>query len=285
MRTRLLPLLTLLALPALLPVTAHADDRRNPLEGQPAVRHRKLMRKLRLEVTPQFITSINQDYKHAFGPGLNLQFHITDWLAVGVQGGALFNSDTAIEDRTKALLPTGGYTYYSGTGAIPSGNHGPQPTLDIHNQHVMGIDAIFSAFAQITPFYGKIAFFSALFVNYDLYVNGGVGFVNYYQNHCCQTDPQAKGSATSQADPNLQSGALFAGLKVGGQFGIGAHVYFNDWIGLQFELRDYVVGANPGGLDVNGDRQLTKADEGPQNNLFFGVGLTFMLPPHARISH
>jgi hypothetical protein len=44
------------------------------------------------------------------------------------------------------------------------------------------------------------------------------------------------------------------------------------------------VGANPGGLDVNGDRKLTKDDEGPQNNIFFGVGATFMLPPSARQS-
>jgi len=38
------------------------------------------MRKLRFEITPQFLVSINQDYKHSFGPGANLQFHITDWL-------------------------------------------------------------------------------------------------------------------------------------------------------------------------------------------------------------
>jgi len=73
-------------------------------------------------------------------------------------------------------------------------------------------------------------------------------------------------------------------LKIGGQFGIGAHIYFNEWFGLQFELRDYIVGANPGGLDTNGDRKLDSHDEGAQNNLFFGIGLTFMLPPTARVS-
>ncbi|HEX4459481.1 MAG TPA: outer membrane beta-barrel domain-containing protein [Polyangia bacterium] len=268
--------MALLVLPIVAPSVARAD-RRNPLEGQPAVRRRVLMRKLRLEVTPQFVTSINQDYKHAFGPGINIQFHLTDWLAVGVQGAYLLNADTALEDKVRSQLPTGEYTYNGGSGT----NHGPIPTLGIHDQHVMGINAIFAGYAQITPFYGKIAFFSALFVNYDLYLNGGVGFVNYVQNGCCETVAGAS-SKTTGLDPNEQSGKLFAGLKIGGQFGIGAHVYFNEWVGLQFELRDYVVGANPGGLDVNGDRLLTKADEGPQNNLFFGVGLTFMLPPHAR---
>ncbi len=270
-----IPLLFLVALSSLLPETARAE-RRNPLAGQPAVRRRLLMRKLRLEVTPQFITSISQDYKHAFGPAMNLQFHITDWLAVGVHGAYTLNTNTALEDRVRAQLPTGTYDYNRGPNTV----HGPQPNLAIHDSHVLGINALVSAYAQITPFYGKIAFFSALFVNYDLYVNGGIGIVNYVQNGCCQTQTQMM----NEPDPNVQDAKLFAGIKVGGQIGIGAHIYFNEWLGLQFELRDYIVGANPGGLDVNGDRQLTSADEGVQNNLFFGFGLTFMLPPSARVS-
>jgi outer membrane beta-barrel protein len=279
MRMRLLPLLVLLAL-QLVPEAAHAE-RRNPLAGQPAVRRRLQMRKLRFEVTPQFVTSINQDYKHAFGPGLNLQFHFTDWLAVGVQGVYTVNANTALEDRVRGQLtiedqakPETIYQY----GKV-------QPTQQIHDQHVLGINAIFSAYAQITPFYGKIAFFSALFVNYDLYVNGGIGFVNYVQKGCCRTipdNPPKDAPAGSLPDPNLQDGSQFAGLKIGGQIGVGAHIYFNEWFGLQFELRDYIVGANPGGLDVDGNRVLNSKDEGPQNNIFFGVGVTFMLPPSAR---
>jgi outer membrane beta-barrel protein len=272
MRTRLLPLLVLLALPTLLPESAARAERRNPLEGQPAVRRRLQLRKLRFEVTPQFVTSINQDYKHAFGPGINLQFHLTDWLAIGVQGVYTLNSNTGLEDKVRAALPTTAYNSYSG----------PQPNLQIHDEHVMGIQAIFSAYAQITPFYGKIAFFSALFVNYDLYVNGGIGFVDYTSKCCSAVNTTGKpNSSVGADDPNTQNGH-FDGLKIGGQIGVGAHIYFNEWFGLQMELRDYIVGANPGGLDTNGDRKLNSADEGAQNNIFFGVGLTFMLPPSAR---
>jgi outer membrane beta-barrel protein len=277
MRLRLLPLLILLALPTMVSETAHAE-RRNPLAGQPAVRRRVLMRKLRFEATPQFITSINQDYKHAFGPGGNLQFHLTDWLAVGVQGAYLLNANTALEDKVRTQLQSVGPDYKYNT---------LQPTLAIHDAHVLAIDGIFSAFAQITPFYGKIAFFSALFVNYDLYVNGGIGIVHYKQTGCCQVsdpNPPAGSPPGSLPDPNLADGSIFAGFRIGGQIGVGAHIYFNEWLGMQFELRDYIVGANPGGLDVNGDRKLTKDDEGPQNNIFFGVGVTFMLPPGARQS-
>jgi outer membrane beta-barrel protein len=275
MRTRFLPLLVLLALPTLLPETAAHADRRNPLEGQPAVRRRLLLRKLRFEVTPQFVTSINQDYKHAFGPGINLQFHLTDWLAIGVQGAYTLNTNTGLEDKVRSALPDEAvmpYNKYSG----------PQPTRQMHDSRVLSVGAIFSAYAQVTPFYGKIAFFSALFVNYDLYVNGGIGFVNYTSSCCRIPDTTGKpNSNVNQEDPNTQN-VRFDGLKIGGQIGVGAHIYFNEWFGLQFELRDYIVGANPGGLDTNGDRHLDSHDEGAQNNIFFGVGLTFMLPPTAR---
>ena len=85
-------------------------------------------------------------------------------------------------------------------------------------------------------------------------------------------------------DPNLQDASIYAGLKVGGMIGVGVHLYFTDWLGMQLEVRDYIVKANPGGGDVNGDRRLTNADEGPQNNIFFTAGLTFVLPPKARIT-
>jgi outer membrane beta-barrel protein len=273
--------LTLLTLASL--ATPAQAQRRNPLEGQPAVRHMIQLRKLRFEVAPQFVTSINQDYKNAFGPGINLQFHILDWLGIGASGTYTWNSNTPLENQVTGVLPTGPYMY-----------PGPQPNLDIHNQHVLQINALATVYASITPWHGKISIFSAIFGSYDFFVDGGVAFVNYTQAGCCTvTDPNAPGGMAIASevakglpanDPNLQAGKIFAGLKVGGMFGVGVHVYFNEWLALRLELRDYIVGANPGGLDVNGDRLLTSKDEGPQNNLFFGVGLSFFLPPTAKIS-
>jgi outer membrane beta-barrel protein len=275
---KLLPVF-LLALSA----TAHAD-RRNPLDGQPAIRHKVELRKLRFEITPQFITSTNQDYRHAFGPGANLQFHLTDWLGIGVAGNYLFNSNTDLENRVRGQLPD------ENKGAVYI-YPGPQPTLQIHDQHVLQINALASVYASITPWAGKFSLFSSLFFSYDFFVNAGLGLVNYTQNGCCShvarpphptPDDIAKG--ISVPDANLEDASQFAGLKVGGMIGVGVHIFFNEWIGLQLELRDYIVKANPGGLDVNGDRTLTSDDEGPQNNIFFGFGVTLMLPPHAKVS-
>ena len=95
---------TTLFLVLLTAATASAD-RRNPLAGQPAIRNKVEMRKLRFEITPQFLVSINQVYKHAFGPGANLVFHLTDWLGIGVGGTYTFTTNTALEDKVRGQLP------------------------------------------------------------------------------------------------------------------------------------------------------------------------------------
>ncbi|HZS37534.1 MAG TPA: outer membrane beta-barrel domain-containing protein [Polyangia bacterium] len=276
---------TVKLLPLLLLVGASSSalaERRNPLAGQPAVRHKVELRRLRFEISPQFMTSTNQDYRHAFGPGVNLGFHITDWLAIGAQVSVMFNSNTPLEDKVRGQLAgrdeSKGFVYQ-----YP----GPQPSLQMHDERILNINFLGSVYASVTPWYGKFSMFSALFFNYDFYVSGGIGFVNYSQNNCCKhidrTHPDPSKGETL-ADSNLEDPSIFSGFKVGGMIGVGVHIYFNDWIGAQLELRDYITKANPGGADVNADRHLTSDDEGPQNNIFFGFGVTLMLPPRAKIS-
>ena len=260
----------------LLQSAAHAD-RRNPLEGQPAVRHKLELRKLRFEITPQFVTSTNQDYRFAAGPGVNVQFHITDWLGVGAQVvWTGINSNTPLENKVRAQLPdeTKGAVYV-----------GPQPTLQMHDERVLNMNFLASIYAAVTPWYGKMAVFSALFFNYDFYVMGGIGFANYTQNGCCSHfAPEPMPGDLPDPLSRSQNPSQFAGFKVGGMIGVGVHIFFNDWIGLQLELRDYITKANPGGMDVDANRVLNGDDEGPQNNIFFGAGVSLMLPPKAKIS-
>ncbi len=283
MRTvKLLPSFFALGLVVGVATTASAE-RRNPLAGQPAIRNKVELRKVRFEITPQFLVGINQDYRHSFGPGANLTFHITDWLGIGVQGSYNFNTDTALEDKVRSQLPD------ESKGAVYA-YPGPQPTLQIHDSHVLSLNGLLSAYAQLTPFTGKFALFSAAFFRYDLYADVGLGVVHYSQNARPSQDaivnhPISGVDNPPVGDPNTENAAIFAGWKVGGMIGVGAHIFFNDFIGLQIELRDYIVGANPGGGDVNGDRHLTSKDQGVQNNIFFGLGVTVMLPPKAKITH
>ncbi len=269
MRTqKLLPLL-LLAVSS----TSWAAGRHNPLEGQPAIHNRLELRRLRFEIAPEFVISTNQDYKHAFGIGANLQFHILSWLAAGFEGAYLFNANTGLEDRVRGALTAA----QNSPGGLTFG----QPTPQQHDQRILGANALISVYVTVTPISGKFSLFSAGFAYYDFYGSVGVGMMNFTQK-CCAGGEDPAGTS-DPANPNTEDPRIFSGIKVGGMFGLGAHLYFTDWFGMQIEFRDFFLKANPGGGDVNGDRHLTPADETPQNNLFFGLGFSFLLPPKAKI--
>src|SRR5580692_9056231 len=73
---------------------AAADDndnggrRLNSLAKDVAVRHRRLLVKNRLEVTPLFESTINADYRAIIGGGLKLEYHLSDKWSIGVIGVA-----------------------------------------------------------------------------------------------------------------------------------------------------------------------------------------------------
>src|SRR5262249_25745749 len=104
--------------------SAHAAERRNPLQGQPAVRHKVELRRLRFEVTPLFMVATNQDYKIAFGPGVNLQFHIFDWIGVGAEFAYTFTANTPLENKIRAQLPS---------DPTNANYLRPRTTLEMHN--------------------------------------------------------------------------------------------------------------------------------------------------------
>ena len=169
---------------------AHAE-RRNPLDGQPAIRYRKEMRRLRLEFTPSFTTSINQDYKHAIGAGGTLVFNFLDWLGIGFEGNYLFNTNTALEDQVRDAISATEKTRYP-TGYVTPG---PNPTLAQHDQRVLGINATMGAFAQLTPFSGKFSLFSAAFAHYDLYAK--LGKTDRRDSHANLSTPRERRAATT----------------------------------------------------------------------------------------
>ena len=104
MRTQMRFILSIGAL-ALLAAPAYADRGRNPLAGQPAIRHRVEMRKLRFEITPQFLVSANQPYLIGFGGGANIQFHITDWFGIGGSFHYTANVAAPLVGRIMEALP------------------------------------------------------------------------------------------------------------------------------------------------------------------------------------
>ncbi|MCS6912841.1 MAG: outer membrane beta-barrel domain-containing protein [Myxococcales bacterium] len=284
MRTRTILVLFLTSLAALggLTAEARADRGRNPLAGQPAIRHRLELRKLRFEVSPQFLLSVNQPFLIGIGGGANVQFHITDWLGIAASFHYTANVASPLANQVEASLPS-----------RPAPMNDPayglrQPSKDQFRDHLIGPNLLGGLYATLTPMGGKFSLFNALFANYDFYGLAGLGLVNL-------TTPVASGAGYMPPldvnnDVNRQSPDIFTGPRVAGLLGIGVHIFFNDFLALQMELRDYIYKSNPGGLDVsatdskrNQGPVLTSADEYVVNHLYFGLGLSIFLPPRAKV--
>lgn len=252
---------------------------------------------MRFEVSPQFLLSLNQPYLIGIGGGANLQFHITDWLGIGASFHYTHNVEAPLVGRISEALPS----QYAPVGAVDAGLR--QPTQQMFRDKLVGPKMLAGLYLTLTPIGGKFSLFNSLFANYDFYGIAGAG-VAILDTPLTQTQPgqtytdrdgklrtlNADAQATAN-DVNLQAPTPFTGVRFAGVLGIGAHIYFNHFIGLQLELRDYIFKANPGGADVStvdnnpdGSPVLSGADEYIVSNLYFGLGISILLPPSAKIS-
>src|SRR5262245_40860048 len=70
-----------------------------PLAGAPAVRKLRLHREGRFEAALGASFTLLDEYQRTIMPGLRLQYHLTDWFAVGVWGGYGFQYTTGLTDE------------------------------------------------------------------------------------------------------------------------------------------------------------------------------------------
>ena len=252
------------------------------LARAPAVRHRLLLVKGRIELSPTFESTMNADYKHTIGGGLKAEYHLTDTLSVGGIGVFGTNINTGLVDRIIDTLPD--------NVADPLD---PTPTKKEFEQHLNSMPVHGAAYVALTPWYGKLAAFGNAFVNFDFYFQGGLAFASLTSN--CDTDVcydenplgglNPDGSILPpDNDPNNDY-SLNDGLRLGLYLGGGIHVFLNEWIALDLTVRDYLFADNPSGLDFNADLAVSDEpdfDDGRfLNHLFIGVGVSIFLPPKA----
>jgi outer membrane beta-barrel protein len=258
----------------MLPVGLAEAERKSPLEGQPAVRHRLLLVKRRFELTPAFEASVNADFKHTLSGGLKLEFHITDMWSIGAVGFYGKDLDTGLNSRISGDLPDD----------VDGGD--PTPTRVQWDEHLNTMPYYGAGYISITPWYGKLAAFSKFFVNFDFYFSAGVAYAKL-ENECCSfEEDEAPGGDLENGilpdnNPNNDP-ALNDGSKVGGYLGGGIHVFLSNWAALDLTVRDYLFQDNPSGLDFDADLVVTDDDNRFLNHLFMGVGVSFFLPPTAR---
>lgn len=220
-KQRSLQFITCLGL-VLVATTAIAKEAKNPLDGQPAVRHRIELREGRFEVGPSFSFTLNRAVRDSVLFGVKLNYHIFDTFSVGaeVAGGLAYNTGLANELKDS----------YE--------ENKEQALWDKKQKRMSDLVMAGDIRATWTPIYGRIAVFSKLFVLYDLYLFGGFGMA------------YTKNSADSTDFPNEDVDATNEGFRPGLTLpGIGMHIYFNNWVSLGLEVKNIMFEDNETGAD------------------------------------
>jgi outer membrane beta-barrel protein len=266
---RWLSLLIAMAVTAV-PLAAQAQ-RKSPLADAPAIRKKYELRSTRFELGAGFGSTINQDFYHTLFFDLKASFHLTDWLALG--GFANFGVANIATTFQNDVIDHLNSTPAAGQPAF-------EPTKSDALASMQKINGMYGVQAELTPFAGKYSIGGWLFAHYDFFIFGGLGLISV----------SPTGGGTTPLDPCTGSGTQgvyscgVTGTKIGGNFGLGFHSYFNHWMGLSVELRDILAQLNPSGRDTNGDKQADNSDLSWTNTLSFAANLVFYLPATPGIS-
>jgi len=165
-----------------------------------AVQQIYALRYHRLELKPYWGFTLNDQFVSHPGPGLDLNFYITNVLAIGLNGnfygGLNQDSDFNFEVRRSARVA------------------GPL------NEYREGANFNFT----YVPVYGKFAGFSKFIFHYDAYLVGGLGFIDTRPIPVIDPD-----NRNFQFQPKLDF-----------DIGIGLRIFFNRWFAMNLEVRDYI---------------------------------------------
>lgn len=215
-----------------------------------AVQQIYALRYHRFEVNPYFGLTMNDQFVGHNGPGLALNFYITNVLAVGVNGN-----------------------FYQGLNSISGFNLQTSRAARVGEpitEYQWNANANFT----YVPAYGKFAGFGDFIFHYDFFVLGGVGAIS--------TRPYAV------IDPDNRTFSFKP--KVDIHAGGGLRIFFNRWLALTLEVSDYIYFEkleNPTiaeGLDSKGkpkaqDESTWLADGSYiTNHVQAQVGLSIFLP-------
>lgn len=194
-----------------LPQTSFADDGEgtSSLEKGDPVRHLMLLRSGRFEIQPMAQFGINESFSQTIGFGVNLAYYFTNYLGLGVS--FLYNPLHIESDEIDAVKADDYDKTVKESLAIA------QPTMN------------FDIGLYYAPLMGKFNLFSWI-LNYDFHVYAGFGAI--IMDSTCA----AGGGLCNEAKNSNLEGPKFAGV-----IGLGVRIFFNNFIALNLEFKDYMT--------------------------------------------
>ncbi len=176
-----------------------------------SVQRKPVLKRMRLEFTPQGFVTLNDAYYPKMGPGGRLAFFFADSVGLAFR--------------------------YNQFNVIPSDNvrlakRQLQSKLPyVHPKHSFSADLLWS------PIYGKVALFNSIHT-FDIYLVGGAGaFLTQTSDDVMGTDAAGKPVQLSKGD----------GAKFSAHLGIGQRFSLNDWFALDVSLTETMYSDRPDG--------------------------------------
>ncbi len=164
-----------------------------------AVQQQYVMKAQRFEIQPYFSFTLNDQFVSHDGPGIALNYYLTQVLAIGIDGnwydGLNSDSDFNFQNRRAAHI------------AVPLNDYQARGNLNF----------------TYVPMYGKFAGFGDFIFNYDAYLVGGLGLIRTKPIPVIDTDNR-----------NFQDWNNLINFDVG----IGLRIFFNRWLAAVVEVRD-----------------------------------------------
>jgi outer membrane beta-barrel protein len=165
-----------------------------------AVQQIYALRRGRFEINPYWSFSLNDQFVTHPGPGLAVNYYLTNVLAIGINGTYYqpFNSDADFnfENRRATRLAVPLTEYFAG----------------------------YAANFTYVPMYGKFSGFGNFIFHYDGYLVGGVG--GLFSRPIAVIDPDNRKFDFEH--------------RIAFNLGFGLRIFLNRWFAVNAELRDYI---------------------------------------------
>ncbi|MCU0691077.1 MAG: hypothetical protein MUF54_06735 [Polyangiaceae bacterium] len=267
-----------------------------PLAGAPAVRELRWHRNGRLEIAPTVSFTLLDEYKRTIFAGARLQYHVFDWLGVGVWGAyGVVHMNTALTDEIDKVDK---YRWDSDRDLEPPETRA-RTQID-RNASLLSVGQDFPnqlgkiqwiAAPQITavPFRGKLALFQKIFVDTDIYVFGGPAFIGLEERadySATDLDPSNPKSVVDANGRKVKPYPMATRMAIAPTFGLGMTFYTGSWTGLSLEYRAIPFAWNASGFDSRGgppdesgpDFKVDGKDRAFKFNQMISLSFSFFLP-------
>jgi outer membrane beta-barrel protein len=241
-----------LLLIALLPGAARAGSKADAFEGKIQPISGQLYTKAgRLEVSPTLDLSFNDAFQKKYFGGLKVGWHFTEFLSAGA---------------TFAM----GATSATGSAVVCPANLGCRDATKAQLWQVPGaIRMMVGAEVAWAPVYGKLNLAAEQVLHFDLALLAGPDVIR-------RDEVLSRDAADTLA---AAGGSPATTTSLGGHVGLGVRFYFNRFMALRLDFKDYVYAVKvPNWIEGAGNQPRTDI----QNQLFLELGLSFFFPTSPR---